>query len=136
MATNYTEAILNSMADVIAAAIDAGPAGGFVDIYDDSVAMPTDPSTITAALMGSFQLETTGFGAASGGVRTGSSFPKDTNVDNQQSQTPGFIGIRQSDVSAGEAHVVATVTWAPASGWITGWTVRLTALTITVANAA
>lgn len=128
-----TNAVASAACDAIVDAIDGGAGAGTIKIYSGTI--PTDADTALGAqvLLATLTFSDPAFGAASNGVATASAITSDTSADATNTATWARIatsaGTTVMDVTvgtSGEDINFNTVSF------VTGATVAITALTVTV----
>ena len=128
-----TNAVASAACDAIVDAIDGGPSAGTIKVYTGTI--PTDADTAIGAqtLLATLTFSDPAFGAASNGVATASSITSDTSAD-----ATGTAAWARIATSAGTTVMDVTVGTSGEDinfntvSFVTGATVSITALTVTV----
>ena len=128
-----TNAVASAACDAIVDAIDGGAGAGTIKIYDGTIPTNADTALGAQVLLATLTFTDPAFGAASNGVATASAITSDTSADATGTATWARIASSTPttimDVTvgtAGEDINFNTVSF------VTGATVAITALTVTV----
>src|SRR5512139_1209369 len=128
-----TNAVASAACDAIVDAIDGGPAAGTIKIYAGTIPTNADTAVGAQTLLATLTFSDPAFGAAADGVATASAITSDTSADATNTATWARIatsaGTTVMDVTVGTSG--DDINFNTVS-FVTGATVAITALTVTV----
>ena len=127
----------NSACDAIVDLIDAGSAGGTLKVYTGT--QPVNPATALSGntLLATLTFNATAFGASSSGVATAASITDDTNSGAGTAawfRIADSNGLAIADGSVGTSG--ADLNFSGGVTFVSGGTVSISSLTVTVPNGA